>query len=788
MICRTVFRVATVLLIASTPAMAGKWGYRESRATALEKRGEREKVLAQMKADGFTPIPRIIGGGHADEGEYPWMVALVAADEPDNYQGLFCGGTLIHPYWVLTAGHCVTGSRPEDIEVLMGATNLSNSEGTRRLEVAEIVVAPKYNDITLDSDFALLRLKEPADPSFPVIAVADHASLVEPDVFSTVIGWGDSSNGDGEYPAELQEVQLPIVDLQLANDSEAYGGTLTGNMLAAGFADGGQDSCAGDSGGPLLVPSSSGSLDWVQGGVVSFGLGCAEPGIYGIYTRIGNFRDYITGHILPNYALWERDKGRIGESRDPDGNGFNNFEDFALPDHVLDQATVSGMRRFSYVRPVEAGEVHYILENAATASGPWTEVQPSFVSSQTLGDGLCRLTVQLPEARLSGVFRIRAGVARVLVNDRRPLRFGGGTTGLLDATDAPGGMAAGSWARVYQLEDLPTDRPVTLTLRSTDFDAGLQLLDGATGAVLQVSTDNSAQGRSGGDEAIRFTAQPGNSYLARVVGDGGGFELNLWDPALPGVAPDFVLQPATGRKVKPTTLIGELVTSDDVDPLFQPGPPFYKDDFHLSVPPGQVVELKMASKGKAPTAIDDFLGLIDAESGRLLLGNDSFAGRSNDAGLRFLPIPGKTYLLRASSSEASDVGSYTLSGTFPVLTPKSPLATLGLDVRVTGKLSAGSELDERYFTAKRDYLLEQVQAEQRVAVTLLSPRFDAYLMVLDASDLSVVGQRDGGSLTNGLHDAKVTFVAKPSHRYIVRATTYAEREAGGYTLITATAP
>ena len=47
-------------------------------------------------------------------------------------------------------------------------------------------------------------------------------------------------------------------------------------MVCAGHEAGGRDACRGDSGGPLLVRDAA-TGTYTQAGVVSWGLGCADP-------------------------------------------------------------------------------------------------------------------------------------------------------------------------------------------------------------------------------------------------------------------------------------------------------------------------------------------------------------------------------------------------------------------------------------------------------------------------------------------------------------------------------
>ena len=108
----------------------------------------------------------------------------------------------------------------------------------------------------------------------------------------------------------LREVQVPIVSNETCNDF--YGGIITPNMLCAGYEEGGKDACLGDSGGPLMVPTADNS--WLLTAVVSFGVGCAQPDSYGVYTRVRPYLEWIesqTGALQRELDIQTRIVGGI---------------------------------------------------------------------------------------------------------------------------------------------------------------------------------------------------------------------------------------------------------------------------------------------------------------------------------------------------------------------------------------------------------------------------------------------------------------------------------------------
>jgi len=263
---------------------------------------------------------RIVGGKPSLANQWPWMVALVKNGN-NNYQGQFCGGSLISPTWVVTAAHCLRDAqekavKPGNIRVVSHLLDLKSDIG-KNFAVKRIFSHPKFNTETVNNDIALLQLQSPVTdvPALPLVS----GSALWVNATAAIIGWGALSDQDSRhsvYPNQLYDTTLPIISnkqCQAAYDTQPldlFGKqTITDTMMCAGFSDGSRDTCNGDSGGPLVVKQNG---QWRLAGITSWGNGCAIPGLYGVYTRVSKYLTFINNIMKINYvALADVNKDKV---------------------------------------------------------------------------------------------------------------------------------------------------------------------------------------------------------------------------------------------------------------------------------------------------------------------------------------------------------------------------------------------------------------------------------------------------------------------------------------------
>jgi secreted trypsin-like serine protease len=218
----------------------------------------------------------VVGGVRAAEGAFPWVVRLSVG----------CDGALAAPRFVLTAAHCVgrTGAN-SSILVAAGSVDLHSS---RTIQVRSDYVrrAPGYHYATSGDDWALIRLARPLDlPTLPLAPDSHYNSGT-----FTIMGWGATSENSSAQQRYLRTAQVRYVSDSACDKaySASGNGIVASDMICAGdLSHGGVDSCQGDSGGPMVRRDAAGR--WIEVGIVSWGIGCAEARYPGVYTQVSTF-------------------------------------------------------------------------------------------------------------------------------------------------------------------------------------------------------------------------------------------------------------------------------------------------------------------------------------------------------------------------------------------------------------------------------------------------------------------------------------------------------------------
>ena len=243
-----------------------------------------------VSAGTLSAAPDVVGGQAADPGEYPWQVYMESG--PQNNVGQ-CGGSLIHPKWVLTAAHCFYNEDDQlaisPVVLSIGDHDVSVPEGGEQFPTVSQVILHEDHDISVGdgfNDIALLELESPVQTSENVkpVSLAEtpfDSPLVVPGKRATVIGWG----GIDENAEEASPV---LLELEYTIDTCISAFRHTQMCMST---EGRKGNCDGDSGGPLMVRRPDGEM--VQVGIVSLGTGRSCGRGQDVYTRVSEFRGWI---------------------------------------------------------------------------------------------------------------------------------------------------------------------------------------------------------------------------------------------------------------------------------------------------------------------------------------------------------------------------------------------------------------------------------------------------------------------------------------------------------------
>ncbi|TDG43110.1 hypothetical protein AWZ03_010467 [Drosophila navojoa] len=260
---------------------------------------------------------RVANGYEVKLSSRPWMALL-------RYHSLgesrfLCGGTIIANRYILTAAHCVHGLEDNLYEVRLGEHRISTERDCRQqgrrekcappvkdLGIEKFIIHDKYDSKRIINDIALLRLNESVifDKHIKPICLPISNELKQqaeslPDYFVT--GWGTTENGSSSDV--LLQAKVPMQSRSVC--AQTYRREVPHTQLCVGGGDL-QDSCKGDSGGPLQAPApylDEYKVRMVEFGIVSMGVtSCGQISLPGLYTNVADYVQWITD-VMAKHGL-----------------------------------------------------------------------------------------------------------------------------------------------------------------------------------------------------------------------------------------------------------------------------------------------------------------------------------------------------------------------------------------------------------------------------------------------------------------------------------------------------
>lgn len=257
---------------------------RSSRAALRRLAGVAVLALAGCTAPGLSITESAIRGGSVDDAD-PAVAAL-------SVLGFYayCTATLISHHTVLTAGHC----NPEVLDAIEADFGTRSDAPAQAIDVEAVKRHPMYAGEGKPYDLALMKLG--ADPVgiTPVTLNATPLTSADAGRMLRHVGFGvtDDATGAGGGTKRTVSYALHRIDAMLM-----YSG------------DAGKQTCDGDSGGPALMMTASGSELLV--GVVSDGPDC-QLSQDGWDDRVDLIKDWIVQTV----SAWDAPPsfGEIGST------------------------------------------------------------------------------------------------------------------------------------------------------------------------------------------------------------------------------------------------------------------------------------------------------------------------------------------------------------------------------------------------------------------------------------------------------------------------------------------
>ncbi|CAF0723648.1 unnamed protein product [Brachionus calyciflorus] len=298
-------------------------------------------------------VTKYVANGDDTESKlWPWYVQIVIAGNNRSESETFCGGTIIHKKYVLTAAHCYDDLLPSKrsrntVVLAKGINNIiprvrngKKSDNIVKIRVKDVTLHPEYIPAMTESearrkgvtpgplhDLAIIELRHESSDVYeqviPVCLPSENYDI-KANTQCKIMGHGFmSANDEDQF---IMPNILQSADVRLSTNQECKDGVESASIKSKINSDtlcvkGPVHPCVGDSGGPLLCAGESNSnikgadeLDdyeneqnpdqyepkrakWYLCGVTSFAVSTDE------HDRCGSYKSAVFGKVS-NYIRW----------------------------------------------------------------------------------------------------------------------------------------------------------------------------------------------------------------------------------------------------------------------------------------------------------------------------------------------------------------------------------------------------------------------------------------------------------------------------------------------------